>query len=408
MIGSLSVAEKRLLSLLDRYGVDLINSTAEELINYSERCMRAEIREIPDGEYRFEDCIEDDGITDKPGFIRVCVVIKGEELIADFTGTDPQTEGPANATFGCTASAVYNAIFHLTDPNIPRNSGCYKPIKIIAPPGTMVNVQHPGPDVGGNSENHPRIIDIIFGAMAQGVPDRVAACSGSTGANFLFGGIHPDTGEVYASGTFEGMGWGGTSTHDGNSVTNNYNGNCRVPPVEVFETRYPFLTKGYYMIQDSGGPGKYRGGLGSCRILEVLGEKVYLSALFDRVKVKPWGLFRGKEGKGAGFYVKKRGDKKFRPVTELFGKVSPSKFTEVPVTKGDEIMFITPGGGGYGNPLERDPENVLRDVLEGFVSMELAKENYGVAITRKNDELLVDHKATQRMRIQKSQNFRQP
>ena len=170
MIGSLHVAEERLKDLLDRYGVDFVNQANEELMDHAERWMREEIRRIPNGDYYFEDCVEDDGVTNDPTWIRLNLVVRGDELIADYSASDAQAQGIINCTYGVTASATYNGIFHATDKEIPHNSGAYRPIKIIAPPGSVVNVQHPGPSVGGNTETHPRIVDIVLGALSQAVP----------------------------------------------------------------------------------------------------------------------------------------------------------------------------------------------------------------------------------------------
>ena len=191
MIGSLHIAERRLHELLDQYGVPVINEACTALMDHADRWMREEIRQIPNGEYSFEDCVEDDGATNNPTWIRVTMVVRDDEIIADFSESDPQAKGIVNATYGVTASATYNALFHVTDNEIPHNSGCYRPIKIIAPPGTVMNVQHPAPSVGGNTETHPRIVDIILGALSQVIPERVAAAEGGTSCNFLFGGTPP-------------------------------------------------------------------------------------------------------------------------------------------------------------------------------------------------------------------------
>ena len=147
--------------------------------------------------------------------------------------------GPCNCTYGVTASATFNAMLNITDQTIPRNSGCYRPIQLIVPPGTVVNVKHPGPSVGGNSEIHERIVDVLFGCLSGAVPRRVAAATGASSCNFLFGGIHPNTDQYYANYHIDGCGWGGKATGDGNHTQCPINGNCRNTPVEVFETRYP-------------------------------------------------------------------------------------------------------------------------------------------------------------------------
>ena len=173
MIGSLNVAENRLRLLLDRMGVDLVFQAQEQLIEYAERYMRAEISAIPDGEYEYFDYIEDDGVTPGVSYkINAKVVVDGDEVIVDFTGSDPQAAGAINCTYGVTASATYNALLQVTDATIPRNIGCYRPIKLIAPPGTVVNVSYPGPEVGGNSEIHGRIVDVLLACLSGAIPPR--------------------------------------------------------------------------------------------------------------------------------------------------------------------------------------------------------------------------------------------
>ena len=201
------------------------------------------------------------------------MTVDGDELIVDWTGTDPQVRGPINATYGVTAGATYNAIFHVTDQNIPKNSGAYRPIRIIAPPGSAVNVVYPGPSVGGNTETHPKLADMVIAALAPALPERVAAAEGGTACNFLFGGVHPKTGDYYANYHLEGGGWGAKSYDDGNDAIIVKNGNCRNTPVEIFETRYPLRVIEYSLIEDSGGAGRMRGGLGTRRILRVAGGR---------------------------------------------------------------------------------------------------------------------------------------
>jgi N-methylhydantoinase B len=180
MIGSLETAERRIRELAERYDAALIEQATAELMDYSERRLRAEIRELPDGEYSASMLVEDDGVTADPFEVRVTIVIDGDEIIADFTGSSPQVRGPMNCTVVVVASAVYNAVFSVTDPHslIPRNSGCYRPMKFIAPAGSVVNVVHPGPCVGGNTDLQPKLIDLLLKAFSQAVPERVAAAIG--------------------------------------------------------------------------------------------------------------------------------------------------------------------------------------------------------------------------------------
>jgi N-methylhydantoinase B len=230
-IGSLRVAERRLIELLDRYGAQFVTQAADELMDYSERWMRSEIEAIPDGRYEFTDYMEDDGVVDEPVKFHVTVTIDGDRMIVDWTGSSPQVRGPINATYGVTSGAVYNAVFHVTDSRIPKNSGAYRPIHIIAPPGTVTNVVYPGPSVGGNTETHPKLVDMVTGALAPVMRDRVAAAEGASACNFLFGGLHPKTGDYYANYHLEGCGWGAKDYDDGNDATIVVNGNCRNTPV---------------------------------------------------------------------------------------------------------------------------------------------------------------------------------
>jgi N-methylhydantoinase B len=378
MIGSLNVAETRLRELLDRYGPARLALAAEQLLDYSERFMRAEIAAIPDGVYEAEDCMEDDGVTSRPYYGRLKLTIRGDEAIADWRRSDPQARGPINATFVVTAAATYSGFLHVISDEIPLNSGCYRPIRLVTTPGTLTNVRHPGPSVGGNTETHPRLQNIVLRALAQAIPDRVAAAEGATACNFLFAGVHPETGEYYTNYHIEGSGWGGTARHDGGDVLCPENGNCRNAPVEVFESKYPFLTLSYRLRPDSGGPGRYRGGLASTRHLLVTAPEITVSALLDRTKTRAWGLFGGGEGMSASILVKRRGEARFQRFSEAFGTISDSKFTRVTLHEGDEIILSSAGGGGYGSPLDRPRDQVREDVREGFVSPEAAQKFYGL------------------------------
>ena len=379
MMGSLDMAEKRLHKLIADYGLDFVQAAASDLMAIAERRMRAEIEGIPDGVYTFEDAIEDDGITDHDYPMKLRLTVAGGEIIADFTGSAPQAVGPVNAIYAVTASAIYNAFLHLTDPSIPRNEGCYRPFTIIAPPGTIVNCSFPAPVAGGNTETSPRITDMVFGALQDAIPDRIAAACGGTSSPFLFGGVDPRTGEPYAHFHFEGVGWGGRKGLDGNNMVVTINGNCRNTPVEVFETRYPaFRIESYRLVGDSGGPGEFRGGLGGERVFTVTVPEVTVSALLNRMKTEPWGVLGGGAGAVGGLWVRRGGSSEWRTFVDEFGTMSPSKFSGVTLRTGDQVKILMPGGGGYGDPAARDRALVRRDVDEGFVSAEAARTVYGL------------------------------
>jgi N-methylhydantoinase B/oxoprolinase/acetone carboxylase alpha subunit len=287
-----------------------------------------------------------------------------------------------NCTFVVALSATYNALFCVTDPEavIPRNSGCYRPIRIIAPPGSVVNVVHPGPSVGGNTDLQPKLIDLLLAALSKAVPERVAASSGGSSSNLLFGGVHPETGRYYSNYHFDGMGAGGTARKDGNDAEVTRHSNCRNTPVEVFEHRYPLLTLDYGMTTGSGGAGKHRGGLATHRTLRVTAPEITFSALFDRSRIAPTGHFDGRYSVGSELLVKRRGEAEFRRFDEVFGVASPTKFTNVVLHEGDEIRYRTPGGAGFGPPAERAPELVRDDVRDGYESAEAAERIYGMTI----------------------------
>ncbi len=400
MIGSLGVAERRLHQALERHGVAGLLAAGKSLMAYSEQRMRAELRELPKGEYAFEDWIENDGVDPTARYRIHCLVsVRDDDIIFDYTGSSGQAKGPCNCTYGVTASATYNAMLNLTDQTIPRNSGCYRPIRIIAPPGSVLNVAHPGPSVGGNSEIHERIVDVLFGALSAAVPERVAAAAGASSCNFLFGGgRHPQTGQYYANYHIEGSGWGATIGGDGNHTQCPINGNCRNTPVEVFETRYPWTVEAYGLAPKSGGHGRTRGGLGCIRVLRVDAPEITVSSFMDRHATRAWGLFGGTEGSSGALRVMRAGEPAWRTFSEAFGTVSPNKFADVQLHHGDRVMIISPGGGGYGLPLERDPALVLEDVREGLYPAEIAREVYGVVLREADGDILVDATATQRQR----------
>jgi N-methylhydantoinase B len=382
MMASLDLAETRIIELLDMYGVDTVRDASKELLRIAEARMRAEIQSIPNGKYYFEDVIEDDGISDRDYPMRLNLTVLDEEIIADFTGSAPQAVGPVNAIYAVTASAIYNAFLHLTDPSIPRNEGCYRPFTIIAPPGTIVNCKFPAPVAGGNTETSPRITDMVFGALANAIPDRIVAACGGTSSPFLFGGTDPRTGDLYAHFHFEGVGWGGRTGLDGNNMVVTINGNCRNTPVEVFETRYPsFLIEEYRLLPDSGGPGEWRGGLGGQRILTVVAD-VTVSALLNRMKADPWGVLGGSNGARGGLWIKLVGQDEWRTFVETFGTKSPSKFSGITLHPGDQVKLVMPGGGGYGDPLQRDKAMIESDLENGFVTVDRAKVDYGFVVTR--------------------------
>jgi N-methylhydantoinase B len=377
LISAVDLGERRMKDIYAKYGADLVDQTCNDLMDYSERRMRAEISEIPDGIYDFEDVVEDDGIEDRQYRIAVEVHKNGDDIVADFTGSAKQAKGPINATLAVTMSATYNALLHMTDPSIPKNSGCFRPIRVVAPAGTVVNVDFPAPEVGGNTETHPRIAGTVIGALSDVIPHLSMAAEGCTHGNFVFGGVHADTKEFFACYDIEVVGWGGRSFADGNDACDSINGNCRVTPVEVFEARYPWRVEDWEFDEDSAGAGEFRGGVGYTKTLTCLNDEIVISQMTDRHKTEPWGLKGGLPGgKGATLFMRS-GSTEWLTASQAYNKTSPSKYSNISIRKGDRVRLVMPAGGGYGNPEERDRDAVAEDVAEGYVSAEAARKTYG-------------------------------
>ena len=376
LIAAVDLGETRVADLIRKYGKQTYRPACRALMNYSEARMRAELAAFPDGVYSFTDFMEDDGIDDRPFNIRVSCLVQGDEVIVDFAGSDKQAKGTINAPLGVTWSACYNAVLHLTDPSIPRNSGCFRPIKVLAPAGTLVNVDYPAPNVAGNLETHSRIAYTVIGALAQAVPDRAPATDAATSCNFLFGGDDPRTGEYYVCYDMLAVGWGGRPFGDGNNAVNNISGNCRMIPTEVFEVRYPWLVEEFALVPDSGGAGKYRGGLGVTKRCVCRDTPVTISHMGDRHRSAPWGLHGGKAAGKAKFRIKRAGGNGWQSAVEDSGKVSPSKFAGLTVHPGDTVWLTNGGGGGWGEPAARDRRLVEQDLRQGLITADRAALDY--------------------------------
>lgn len=378
-IASNLTGEERIHELIDRYDVETFKRVCSALRDHSESLIRSEIETIPDGTYHGVDYMDDDGISAEPVRIEVTVTVDGSEFVVDFEGTDDEADGPINCPWTVTAGGVYIALYHLTDPDIPFNAGCFRPVHILVPPGTVLNANHPAPTFGGNTETSKRVIDAILRAFGDALPERVTGANLGTSLNFTGGGSTEDHGD-YAFYMFIEGGWGGRATHDGISAVKSQISNTKNQPVETLERKYPFLVHRYGLRDDSGGPGEHRGGLGVVWEVELTEGKASINALADRVTIPPWGIHGGEAGEPNAILLQRTEDDDFRPVDERFDAASPSKFSNVPIESGDVVSIRTAGGGGYGNPTDRDVEKVLRDVELGYVSEESALAEYGVDV----------------------------
>ena len=397
MIGSCYLGERRLKELVEKYGLAEFQQCAEDIKNVSEVLMRKAILAMPDGETTFEGYIEDDGvIPDRPWKIKGTLVVRKDEIIADYTGSDPQAAGAINQSFGVTASATYNAIFHMLEEDIPFNHGCYRPISIVTEPGTITNVNYPGSCVGGNSDTYPTTVDILLAGFSQ-ISDRSSAADGGTCGLVGLGGVNPDSGEAFAHLHLDGVGWGARNDHDGNDNTFVKNGNCAHTPGEVYETRYPVLIKEYSLTVKQGAPGagRHRGGYGTRRIWQFL-TPTTVSAHTNRLTLRPWGLFGGHDAGNQELKFRVGSSEEWKTAKEQFNTISLGKFSNVTMETGDEMLLVTAGGGGYGDPLERDPQLVLEDYVEELLTANEARDLYAVIIDETHRE--IDREGTARLR----------
>jgi N-methylhydantoinase B len=369
-IAANNVGIKRLTELLIKYGKRQILIYMKEVLNYAERSMRTGIKKIPQGKYSFEDYVEGDGITDELIKIKTTIEVREDSILVDFTGTDKQVKGPMNARISAAQACVYYVLKSIIDPDLPTNSGAYRVIEVKAEEGSLIQARFPAALCNANILTDQRLVDVLLGALLKAVPERVvAACSGEM--NLInVGGTNPKTGEYYNYVETYGGGQGAMHNQDGMDGVQTHMTNTRNTPVEVIESSYPFQIEKYGLVPHSEGPGKYRGGLGMTREIVMLGEEIKFSLSADRRKIGPWGVFGGQAGGISDCVVVSKDGKRKR---------LPSKITTT-LRKGDKIIIITPGGGGWGNAWERNTMAVLRDVREGLISPKRAEQIYGVTV----------------------------
>jgi N-methylhydantoinase B len=374
-------ATERLKALARRYDAEELIHYMAQVMDYSERLMRAALADLPDGEGVFEDFCDGDGIADDelgkdaPFVIRLSVKKTGDRLIVDFAGTATQVKGPMNAPLSVTASGVYCGLKTAVDPNnlIPPNSGCWRTIEIRAPKGCVVNATFPSPVVYANHEISHRVADMVMGALACFMPAQVMACSQGTSAILTLGGVDPRTGRPYVSYETVKGGYGARPNKDGINCIASGISNTMNTPVEIMEMAFPVRIERYEVNPDSGGVGRYRGGCGAIRVWRLLDGADATGALcMERMTSPPFGLLGGKAG-AAALVKLTTPDGATR---HLPGKGAFS------APAGSVIEMITPGSGGFGAVAARDPAAIGRDLLDGYVSAASAQRDYGIADPR--------------------------
>ncbi len=336
-IASNRVAEKRLRDTVAKYGRPTVDRYAAAVQDYTERVLRRTIEQIPDGEYRFEDILDGDGFSDRQIAIRVAVRVAGSSATVDFTGSDPQTDGGVNANYAITLSASLYCFRCLVRDDVLYNEGIARPLRVIAPEGTIVNATRPAAVAGGNVETSQRITDVVLGALAHALPDKIPAASQGTMNNVTLGGTDPRTGRRFAYYETLGGGMGGRNGLAGISGVHCHMSNTRNTPVEAIEHYLPVRIREYALRQGSAGSGRYPGGEGLVREYEALCE-TEVTVLSERRRAQPWGAQGGGPG-GSGRNSIRRAD----------GRVEPlGAKARVRLNPGDRLRIETPGGGGYG------------------------------------------------------------
>ena len=378
------IGEREVLRMVERYGTDTFVAGMEALLDYGEKICREEIRSFPDGVYAFTDYLDEDGLDPDPIPIRLKLTIEGDRVRADFSESAPQVRGSLNCSLSFTKATVFTAVKCFCRKDFPPSSGFFRPIEVIAPEGTVLNVAFPGATFMRGLTGY-RINNVLFGAFAQAMPDRAIACDeGGTSIVLMEG--HDDENErfLYME-TISGT-WGARAELDGIDCASNVTGLQSNTPVEVLETEYPIEVVRYGFVQDSGGAGRNRGGLGLVRAYRYLAEKGRLQMRADRVRFAPYGLYGGLPGGKSSNHLDPEGRN-----LELEAKVKLLR-----IARGEVIQHVMAGGGGFGWPFEREPERVRRDVLDEKVGLQAAREKYGVSIDPETFE--INEKETEKIR----------
>ena len=380
------IAERQFLELIKRYGVETVGTYMEEIIDYAERLTRAAISTLPDGEYAFEDWIDDDGIDiDTPIRLHVTITKSGDKLLVDWAGSSDQVKGAINNTLSFTKAASYTGIRSVLPDGIPNNEGVFRAIDVTAPPGSIANGVLPAACAARGLTGF-RMVDCMLGALAKMLPDKVCAASDGGNSGVSIGGYDKNRNPYiyvdFACGT-----WGGRPWADGLQGNSNMFANMASQSVEVIEAEQPIEILAYELLPDRAGAGKFRGGAPYCREYRFTESEAVLQVRTDRAKFRPYGLYGGHPGQGSANYL--------NPGRENRKLTSKPTMT---IKMGDVFRHELAGGGGWGDPLDRDPTLVLKDVLDELVSIDAARRQYGVVINL--DHRNVEASATNALRAE--------
>jgi N-methylhydantoinase B len=368
-VAALRTGERRIKELLEKFGRSTLEAAIEVIQAHGERTSRRALAELPKGTWTAVDWLDDDGISDEQLRMQATVTITDETFEVDLNGSHGTAKGPVNMPFGSTLAMCKVAFKALTTPDEPANAGQMRPLVVKAEPGNLFHAVYPAPTF--TLWTGIVALELIFKALGQGMPERLAASSGGDMPGYMMVGIHPDTQQLFAISNGDVVGWGATREHDGSDLTIHFSeGVARNTPIEVMEARTTMFFERVEAVTDSGGAGRHRGGVGLRRDVRFLGEGEVITVA-KKTKVRPWALAGGQEPEPNSLVA--------YPDTDREWHVSTKR---VPVQPGDRFRVVTAGGGGHGDPRDRDPEAVREDVLDGFVSPNAARALYGVDVER--------------------------
>ena len=369
--GALVKGEQRLRDLLDRYGVDGVANAMELLIEYAEKKARDAIRAIPNGVFEFTDYMDHDGVDlTKPIKIKVRLEVRDDSFHFDFTGTDPQVRGPLNAPLSKAWTTIFYCVRCVLPDDIPFNDGLTRVVDVYVPEGTVLNPRHPAP-VNARSVTVNRVADTVLGALALAVPARVGAQCCGVPVGVSFGGTDPKSGRGFVFYESYCGGMGGSQSADGADAVSTGTSNQMNIPVESIEMDYPVRIVRYELVADSGGSGKFRGGLGLLREYEMLADSATFNVRGDRAAFAPRGLYGGGNGSFSAFFLEDGSGE---------AKKIPSKFGGN-IKRGQRLRIMTPGGGGFGAPASHDRAALMKDFRDGKITAEKIKQDYGIDIS---------------------------
>lgn len=366
-IASCRLGERRFKEVVEVHGLEAVLTAFDEIISRTFKRMKDTIAQIPDGVYEFKDYMDSDGLQTFDVPVCLKLTVAGDRIHLDFAGTSPQTKGNINTTLNAVQASVNYALIGALDSDMPSNQGVLDAVEISCEPGTVLNCVFPAP-VAARAHVCQRVIDVVLGALAQAIPDKVIAAANGANTTAVFSGVDPRTNKPYLYFETIGGGMGARATKDGKDgvqvgITNTSN-----LPVESIEQEYPLRVEEYGFVEDSGGAGKHRGGMGLRRVLTPVDHECVFNGAGERFRYQPWGLFGGRDG-GSGQFLIEDADGKRR---------LDDKPMEVEVKLGTRITVETPGAGGYGKPEDRSDDGLRHDLESGKFSDEFMKQNYGV------------------------------